>query len=415
MEEQIIEELCSNCEHCVTKPCQMGCPLNNDITDFIEYAKEKEYEQAYLALSKTTVLPSICSRVCNREEQCEKSCVKRISFSPVQIGSLEQIIGDMGLNYSWNIKSHPKTKYKVAVIGSGPASLTCASFLRRYGVQVKIFEKKSTLGGLLTHGIPEFRLPYEITKKTIESILNQGIEVRYNKELGRNLQISDLLEHYQYIFIGIGANIPKKIELKGIQKTGVYYANEFLENKPQFKFKEKTIAIYGGGNTAIDVARMAKKEGANKVYLIYRKEESFLSAFQSEILCAKEEKIEFLLQTCIEEIKGEKKVESIIVNRTILQENELILIENSEMELQCDAVFLALGSQAGEEVKKLGLEQTEDGKIKINSFGETSNPRVYAGGDITKTKNSVAHASRSGRNAAYEILKKLKLFPRKDK
>lgn len=410
MEEKNIEELSSHCETCVTKPCQIGCPLNNDITQAISYAKEKEFEQAYLTLAKTSVLMSVCSRICPREEQCENSCVKKVSFTPVQIGAIEQIIGDMGINYSWNIKPLPKTKYKVAVIGSGPASLTCAAFLRRYGVQVKIFEKHNHLGGLLVHGIPDFRLPREITEKTIESILNEEIEVRYGRELGKNLQLSDLEKDFHAIFIGIGANQPKRINLKGSTKTGVYYANEFLENKQEINFQEKTIAVYGGGNTAMDIARIAKREGASKVYLIYRKDESFLSAFKNEIESAKEEGIEFLLQTCIQEIKGENHVESILVQRTILEENELIFVENSEMELQCDYVFLALGSQASKEVESLGLELTEDKKIKTNLFGQTSNPKVYAGGDITKTKSTVAFAARSGRNAAYEILKQLKIW-----
>ena len=410
MEEKNIEELSSHCETCVTKPCQIGCPLNNDITQAISYAKEKEFEQAYLTLSKTSVLMSVCSRICPKEEQCENSCVKKVSFTPVQIGAIEQIIGDMGINYSWNIKPLPKTKYKVAVIGSGPASLTCAAFLRRYGVQVKIFEKHNHLGGLLIHGIPDFRLPREITEKTIESILNEEIEVRYGRELGKNLQLSDLEKDFHAIFIGIGANQPKRINLKGSTKTGVYYANEFLENKQDINFQEKTIAVYGGGNTAMDIARIAKREGASKVYLIYRKDESFLSAFKNEIESAKEEGIEFLLQTCIQEIKGENHVESIIIQRTIFEENELILVENSEMELQCDYVFLALGSQSSKEVESLGLELTEDKKIKTNLFGQTSNPKVYAGGDITKTKSTVAFAARSGRNAAYEILKQFKIW-----
>ncbi len=405
MEEQQLQVLASNCELCVTKPCQVGCPLNNDITEFIRYIKEKQYESAFLTMKKTSVLLPICGRVCEASEQCKKSCVKGVSFNPVQIKELEKFIGDMGLEYSWNIPVKEEGKYKVAVIGSGPASLTCAAFLRRYGVDVTIFEKHSYLGGLLSHGIPEFRLQKEIVNKTIASILNEGIKVEYNKTLGKDFFLSNLEKEYDAIFLGIGANESKKIDIKGSKKTGVYYANEFLEEKVSLDFNNKTVIVFGGGNTAIDIARIAKENMAKKIYVIYRKKEEQLSAFKSEVESAKEEEIEFLFETIIKEIKGKHSVEKVTLQRTSLEDDKLILVENSEIDLKCDYVFLALGSKTSEEISSLGLELTEENKIKINLMGQTSNPKIYAGGDVAGIKSTVAHASRSGRNAAYAILK----------
>ena len=408
MEEETLKDLSANCEVCITKPCQIGCPLNNDIPKFIKHIQEKDYESAYLTMSKTTTLLSICSRVCPTSEQCENSCVKKVSFTPVQIGELERIIGDMGLDYSWNIPSLKITNHSVAIIGSGPSSLTCAAFLRRNGIAVTIFEKESYLGGLLARGIPDFRLPKEIVNKEIAKILNEGIKVEYNKELGKDIFLQDLEKKYDAIFIGIGANNPNRIVLKGSQKKGVYYANEFLANQETLNFKEKTVMVYGGGNTAVDIARLSKKMGANKVFILYRKEEKYLSAFESEIQSAKEEGIEFLFQTCITEIKGKEKVEKIVIQKTILKDNELTLVDNSQITLDCDYVFLALGAKVNKITSELGLEIDESGKIKINMMGETSHPKVYAGGDVAGIKNTVAYASRSGRNAAYAITLALK-------
>ena len=404
MEENHLQELCQNCESCVTKPCQIGCPLMNDITTSIQYMKQKDYENAYLTLNQTSILMSICGRICPRKEQCEGRCVKGVSFEPVQIGVLESTIGDMGLNYSWNQPRTEETKYHVALIGGGPASLTCAYFLRLHGISVTIYEKHAYLGGLLSHGIPEFRLPQEVVQKTIDKILQTKMEVKYHMELGKNLTIEELENQYDAIFIGIGANTPNELAIPGIKKQGVFYANEFLEQKKSLSFQDKTVAVYGGGNTAMDMARIAARKGAKKVFVLYRRNQEKMSADEIEREEAKQDGVEFLLETSLVEILGEDKVEKISIMKTKDMGEKLENVQDSNIELLCDYVFIAIGSHLE---GTFPLELTDNHKIKIDANGHTSHPKIYAGGDATGTKSIVAYASRSGRNAAYEIIKNL--------
>ena len=278
-----ISKLARYCESCVTKPCQLGCPLGNDITGFIKCIKMKKYKEAYEILSETTVLPSLCGRICPHEKQCQGACVKGVSYTPVQIGQLEAFIGDLSIKNNWRIKSPKKTKYHVAVVGGGPASLTCSAFLRRNGIGVTLYEQYDYLGGIMVHGIPEFRLPKKLVKEVTDRIVDLGIRVKYNMKLGRDISLRELEKEYDAVFLGIGANISSKMNIEGEELDGVYGGNELLEHNIKLDYTGKTVIVSGGGNVAMDVSRSIKRMGAKRVIVIYRRSEKEMPAEVKEI------------------------------------------------------------------------------------------------------------------------------------
>lgn len=408
MEEKEIREYCLNCK---VKPCSNnGCPLNNDIPSFIH---EEDYEKAFNILCNTTVLPAICGKICPHEKQCQGSCVRGIKSHPVPIGDMESIIGDMSIKNDYKIPKEIDEKLvdkKVAVIGSGPAGLTCSAFLARKGVQVTLYEKYNELGGILVHGIPEFRLPKQTVKDTISKILDLGIKVELNKELGKNLNIEDLSGKYDAVFVGIGANIPSKMNIPGEDLEGVYGGNTLLETGKHPSYEGKTVAVIGGGNVAMDSARTIKRLGAKQVYVIYRRAEEQMPAERKEIESAKEEGIEFLFQNNIVKVLGNTHVEKIECIRTQLVKKEgedrlsPVNIEGSNYIMDMDYVVMATGSKPEEKVIE-NFEKNKWGYIAVNEKMQTSIKNVYAGGDIAGEKQTVAWAARSGRNAAESIIK----------
>lgn len=406
-----IEEIRSYCLNCKNSQCRIkGCPLDNCIPEFIH---EIDSKKAYEILCNTTVLPAICGRICPHEKQCEGSCIRGIKGETVSIGAMEAYIGDLSIenNYELSIEVDKRAKDKrVAVIGSGPAGLTCAAFLARRGVKVTIYEKHDKLGGLLTHGIPEFRLPREVVEKTIEKILDLGVETKLNQELGRDFAIEDLAQKYDAVFVAIGANIPAKMNVEGEGLEGVYGGNYLLEYNKHPNYTGKKVAIIGGGNVAMDSARTIKKLGASEVYVIYRRAEEQMPAEKKEIADAKKEGIEFLFQTNIVKILGKEKVEKLECIKTELVkkegENRLspVNIEGSNFILDMDYVVMATGSKPENNIIEK-FEKNEYGYIKIDENMQTSINKVFAGGDIVGQKATVAWASRSGRDAAEKILK----------
>lgn len=406
-----IEEIRSYCLNCKNSQCRIkGCPLGNCIPEFIH---EVDSKKAYEILCNTTVLPAICGRICPHEKQCEGSCIRGIKGEPVSIGAMEAYIGDLSIenNYELSIEVDERAKDKrVAVIGSGPAGLTCAAFLARKGVKVTIYEKHDKLGGLLTHGIPEFRLPRKVVEKTIEKILDLGVEAKLNQELGRDFEIEDLAKKYDAVFVAIGANIPSKMNVEGENLNGVYGGNYLLEYNKHPNYTGKKVAIIGGGNVAMDSARAIKKLGASEVYVIYRRAEEQMPAEKKEIVDAKKEGIEFLFQTNIVKILGTEKVEKLECIKTELVkkegENRLspVNIEGSNFSLDMDYVVMATGSKPENNIIEK-FEKNEYGYIKIDENMQTSINKVFAGGDIVGQKATVAWAARSGRDAAEKILK----------
>ena len=411
-----IQKYTEYCLNCPVKPCSnKGCPLNNDIPTFIKLVKEGKIEEAYKILSKTTVLGSICGRICPHMKQCEGSCVRGIKGDPVQIGEIEAFVFDEALKNKWykNIeKTSEMQGMKVAVVGSGPAGLTCASFLSRSGAEVTIYEKYDKLGGILRHGIPDFRLEKDILDKTIESILDIGIKVEYNKELGININLEDLEKEYDAIFLGFGANIPSKMNIEGEELEGVYGGNSLLETGNHPSYNGKKVAVIGGGNVAMDCARTIKRLGAEKVYVIYRRAEKQMPAERKEIEEAKNEGIEFLFQNNIVKILGNKRVERIECIRTQLVKKEgetrevPINIDGSNYEMNIDYVIMAVGSNPEKElVEKQGLKLNKWGNIEVNENKQTSKEKIYAGGDLVGDKGTVAWAARAGRDAAEAMLR----------
>ena len=410
-----IKKYTEYCLNCPTKPCSNnGCPLNNDIPTFIKLVKEEKIEEAYKILSKTTVLGSICGRICPHMKQCQGSCIRGIKGDPVQIGEIEAFVFDKALKNKW-YKNIEKTRElqgkRVAVVGSGPSGLTCASFLARSGAEVTIYEKYNKLGGILENGIPNFRLEKNILNRTIEAILDMGIKVEYNKELGKNLNLEDLEKEYDTIFLGFGANIPSKMNIEGENLEGVYGGNCLLEKGEHPSYIGKKVAVIGGGNVAMDCARTIKKLGAEKVYVIYRRAEKQMPAESKEIEEAKKEGIEFLFQNNIVKILGKNKVEKIecIKTKLIKKEGELrevpVNIDYSNYEMEIDYVVMAVGSEVEKElINKLGLKINKWGYIEVNEEHQTSKKGIYAGGDLAGDKGTVAWAARAGRDVA-EIIK----------
>lgn len=424
MENKI--EKASYCLNCKAKPCSVkGCPLNNNIPAFIEKVKEENYIEAYKILSETTVLPGICGRICPHFKQCQGSCIRGIKGEPVSIGELEAFAFDKATeqgftlkdcfevykkNNSKNEKNKPK---KVAIIGGGPAGLTCAAFLAKEGVQVTIYEKYDYLGGLLVHGIPDFRLPREVIEKTIKMILDLGIEVKYNTELGKDIKLQDLEQQYDAVFLSFGANVSSKMGVEGEDLNGVFGGNELLEYKLHPNYEGKIACVIGGGNVAMDCARTIKRLGAKEVKVIYRRSREEMPAEAKEIEEAINEGIEFLYQNNVVRIIGDKKVATLELIKTDLIQKEgetrkvPVNIEGSNYTIDADYVIMALGAKPDKIVNDLGLELDKWQHIVINENNQTSNPKIFAGGDLAGNKGTVAWAARSGREAAKSIIKYL--------
>ncbi len=419
LEKERVKEYVDYCLNCKVKPCsEKGCPLSNDIPTFIQAVKEGDIKKAYQILLNTTMLGAVCGRICPHEKQCQGSCVRGIKGDPVNIGELEAYVFDVALKngyYKEIIKTDELKGKKIAVIGSGPASLNCSAFLARVGANVTIYEKMEDLGGILRYGIPDFRLPKTILDDTIQQILSLGIKVKTNLKLRSNIELETLCNEYDVVFLGIGANIPGKMNILGEELNGVYGGNSLLENGNHPDYTGKKVAVIGGGNVAMDCARTIKRLGADEVNIIYRRAEKQMPAEKKEIEEAKKEGINFLFQNNIVQIIGSEKVEKIECIKTELVKKEgedrevPVDIENSNYFIDIDYVVMAVGSNPDREVvDKLGLELNQNGYIKVDENYKTSHPKVYAGGDLIGQKATVAWAAYSGREAAKAIIQNLK-------
>ena len=415
---QNIEQKSEYCLNCKLKPCSLkGCPLNNDIPSFIKQIKEEKYEDAFDILSNTTVLSAICGRICPHKKQCQGTCIRGIKGESVSIGELEAFIGDYSITNDLKILKEvgdSNLNLKVAIVGGGPAGITCSAFLAKHGVQVTIFERYDYLGGLLMYGIPDFRLSKDIVKNTIQKILDLGIQVKYNQQLGENLKLEYLTENYDYVVLAFGANCSSKMGVEGENLDGVYGGNELLENRSFPNFTGKTVIINGGGNVAMDTARTIKRLGAKNVKIVYRRAKEQMPAEEKEVADAEKEGIEILFQNNIVKINGTRRVESVELIKTELIKKEgdtrlsPINIKGSNYVIQADYVVMALGSETDRFVQNLGLELDKWNNIKINEKYQTSNPKIYAGGDIIGKAKTVAWAARYGRDIAEEIVNEVR-------
>ena len=409
-----IMKIANYCLNCKTKPCTKGCPLGNNIPEFIKCIKEEKFDDAYDVLQETTVLSSICGRICPHSKQCEGNCVRGIKGNPVDIGLLESFVGDVNKEKNIELKEKLVNNKKVGIIGGGPSGLTAAAFLARSGCDVTIYEKEEKLGGILNYGIPDFRLDKKIINNTIDKVLILGIQVKSGYVLGKNISLEDLKKEYDAIYLAFGANNSCFMDVEGKNLDNVYGANELLKYNKHPDYKEKNVAIIGGGNVAIDIARTVKRLDAKSVNIIYRREEKQMPAEPKEIKDAKNEGVNFIHKANLVKIIGNSHVEKIELIKTQLVKKEgetreyPINIENSNYQIDMDYVIMAIGSKIDRELAiKNGLELDEKGYIKVDDNYKTNIDGVFAGGDLIGGKCTVAWASKAGRDAAKNIVQYL--------
>lgn len=421
-QEAVLEA--SRCLNCKKPQCVDGCPVSIDIPGFIKEIASGNFEQAYKVLSLYTSLPAVCGRVCPQETQCEERCVLGKRGDAESIGKLERFAADYARRHHVNTDDAHKTiDKKIAVIGAGPAGLTCAGELSKMGYQVTIFEALQESGGVLTYGIPEFRLPEEVVAHEVENIKNSGVKIENNTVIGRTISVDDLVkEGYQAVFIGSGAGLPRFMNIPGENLNGVYSANEFLTRNNLMKSFDdnydtpinvgQKVAVIGGGNVAMDAARVAKRLGAD-VSILYRRTEKELPARIEEVNHAKEEGIKFEMLTAPTEIIGTEDgwVKSLNCVRNELAEPDEsgrrrpVKIEGSDYTEDFETVIMALGTNPNPLIasttKNLDIENW--GGIIINEDSQTSREEIFAGGDAVTGSATVILAMGAGKNAAKSI------------
>ena len=432
----------SRCLNCPTKPCMQGCPVAVNIPGFLQKAAAGDFAGALAIIRETSLLPAVCGRVCPQEKQCQKFCTMGKLLKDVDkavaIGRVERFVADLARENKASgsvgkgagtpeSPSIPRTGKKVAVIGSGPASITCAADCAKAGHDVTIFEAFHKCGGVLVYGIPEFRLPKEIVRQEIDGLKSLGVKIETNFVVGRTRKLKDLMakDGFDAVFVGTGAGLPKFMGIEGENLNGVFSANEYLtranlmkaylEDKAVTPFWHgKRVAVLGGGNVAMDASRMALRLGADKVYLIYRRSEIEMPARREEVLHAKEEGVEFHMLENAKRILGDDKgfVTGLECLKYELGEPDAsgrrspVAIKGSEFTLDVDTVIVAVGNASNPLIPTTteGLEVNKRGNIVVDqATNMTSIPGVFAGGDIVLGAATVILAMGEGRKAAAGI------------
>lgn len=423
---KLAKDEADRCLNCKNAPCMSGCPVGVHIPDFIANVKQGNIQGAYRVLKNDNNLAAICGRVCPQENQCEKHCVRKDKLGgSVAIGNLERYVADQAIANGYDEKPQiVKIGKRVAVVGSGPASLSCAADLARCGVDVTMYEALHEAGGVLVYGIPEFRLPKALVKKEIDKVRALGVDIETNVVVGKTIFIEELLFEYDAVFIGTGAGVPMLLKVKGENINGVYSANEYLTRINLMKaYKKdaitpvkrgKNVVVVGAGNVAMDSARTALRMGAN-VKLVYRRGREEMPARKEEINHAEEEGVEFLLLANPVEIIGDEQGNVKAVKCIEMQLGEPdasgrrspIPVEGSEFTVDCDEVIVALGTTPNPIIKRSmpSLETTKKGTIVADENGLTNIPRLYAGGDAMTGAATVILAMGAGKRSAQAILK----------
>jgi glutamate synthase (NADPH/NADH) small chain len=422
---EMAQEEAGRCLNCKNPKCVEGCPVNVRIPEFIAKVAEGDFKAAYEIITSTNALPALSGRVCPQETQCESRCVRGIKGEPVAIGRLERFVADW---YRENInampqKAEPNGK-KVAVVGSGPAGLTCASDLAKKGYEVSLFEALHTAGGVLVYGIPEFRLPKDIVANEVKKLEAQGVKVMTNMVIGRVLTIDELFEMgFQAVFVGSGAGLPMFMHIPGESLKGVMSANEYLTRTNLMRaydesydtpvIRSKAVAVVGGGNVAMDGARCAMRLGADKVYIVYRRGEAEMPARKEEQHHAKEEGIEFKTLCNPVEILGDEngRVCGMKCVRMELGEPDAsgrrrpVEIPDSEFVLDVDTVIMALGTSPNPLIRSTtpGLDTNRKGCLVVNENEMTTREGVFAGGDAVTGAATVILAMGAGKKGAAAI------------
>ncbi len=428
--EELAKMEALRCLQCPKPVCVDGCPVNVKIGDFIALVAEGDFNGAAAKLKEDNLLPAICGRVCPQEEQCEAKCVVGKKNEPVAIGRLERFVADYERN-NFGIRTpelKPKSGKKVAVVGSGPAGLSCAGDLIQMGHDVTVFEALHELGGVLVYGIPQFRLPKEIVKAEVDALKNLGVDFQPNTVVGFSDTIDELLaDGYDACFVAVGAGLPYFMNIPGENLNGVYSANEFLTrvnlmkaylfpeyDTPVFHVKDKNVAVFGGGNTAMDAVRTSKRLGAKNAYIIYRRSDAELPARKEEIHHAKEEGVEFIFLSNPLEFIGDEKgwLKSVRLQRMELGEPDAsgrrrpVPIKDSEYILDIDMTVVAIGNGSNPIIQKTtpDIGYNKWGNILVDDKTmKTSKKGVFAGGDIVTGGATVILAMGAGRTAAKAI------------
>ena len=432
-EEMAVDEA-KRCLNCKNKPCVAGCPVNIHIPEFIQKVAEGDYEGAYQIISLSSSLPAVCGRVCPQETQCEGKCTRGIKGEPVGIGRLERFVADWHNAHCTTAPDKPQPNgHKVAIVGSGPAGLTCAGDLAKMGYDVTIFEALHLAGGVLVYGIPEFRLPKAIVQKEVDNLKALGVKVETNMVIGRVLTIEELKDEYGFeaVFIGSGAGLPLFMNIPGENLKGVFSANEFLTRSNLMKayrddsttpiWHAKNVAVVGGGNVAMDAARTAKRLGAENVYIVYRRGMEELPARKEEVEHAEEEGIIFKTLCNPVEITaaptdnprdpeygtavGMKCIRMELGEPDASGRRRPVEIPGSEFEMDVDCIIMSLGTSPNPLLKKTtpGLDTKKWGEIIADENGLTSIEGVYAGGDAVTGAATVILAMGAGKTAAASI------------
>lgn len=416
----------SRCLNCPKPRCVTQCPVHIDIPAFIKEVTEGNFAGAAEVIHRDSSLPSVCGRVCPQENQCEGACVLGIKGEPVAIGKLERFVGDYAIEHNpETVTPAPRNGKRVAVVGSGPAGLACASDLAKLGYEVKIFEALHKVGGVLVYGIPEFRLPKDkIVAKEVEAVRRLGVEIETDVIVGRTLRVDELLdrEGYDAVFIGTGAGLPRFMGIEGENLNGVFSANEMLTRTNLMHAYDDTYdtpirigkrcVVVGGGNVAMDAVRTAKRLGA-EAFIVYRRGEEELPARREEVHHAKQEGIEFRMLSNPVRINGDEKgnVKSITCIRMELGEPDASgrrrpqEVPGSEFDIECDTVIMALGTSPNPLIKSTteGLETNKRGCLTADEEGRTTREGVFAGGDAVTGAATVILAMGAGRKAAKAI------------
>lgn len=413
---------CLQCKH---RPCMKGCPVSVRIPEFIAKVAQGDFLAAYEIITSTNALPAVCGRVCPQENQCERECVRGIKGESVAIGRLERFVADYFMeNGTAASKRAEPNGIKVAVIGAGPAGLSCAGDLARRGFEVTVYEAIHKAGGVLVYGIPEFRLPKAIVEREIDSLRALGVKIETDMVIGRALSLDELGEMgYKAVFVGSGAGLPRFMGIEGEGLLGVYSANEFLTRINLMKaykdeydtpiIRSKSVAVIGGGNVAMDAARCAMRLGAERVYIVYRRGEEEIPARLEEIHHAKEEGIEFRLLTAPTRLLGNDQgwVRGMECVKMRLGEPDAsgrrspVEIPGSQYEMEVDSVIMAIGTSPNPLIRTTteGLQADRRGCLIVNEEMATTKPGVYAGGDAVTGAATVILAMGAGKKAAESI------------
>ncbi|MFT0211279.1 FAD-dependent oxidoreductase [Pseudomonas sp. F1_0610] len=429
-------EQAERCLACGNPYCEWKCPLHNYIPDWLRLATEGKVVEAAELAHQTNTLPEVCGRVCPQDRLCEGACtLNETGFGAVTIGSIEKYITEQALAQGWqpDMSQVSKTNKKVAVIGAGPAGLGCADILVRNGVTPVVFDKHPEIGGLLTFGIPEFKLEKSVMQRRRTIFQQMGVEFKLNTEIGKDVQIGQLLAEYDAVFIGMGTYNAMQGGFAGEQLQGVYnaldyliantnYQQGFVADKNQFiDFKDKKVVVLGGGDTAMDCTRTAIRQGAKQVTCVYRRDAASMPGSRREVKNAKEEGVEFLFNRQPLAIEGTQQVTGVKFIETQLSEPDAkgrrkpVEIQGSEHVIQADVVVLAFGFRPSPAswFSQQHIELDEQGRVKVDQFGkylmQTNNPKIFAGGDMVRGSDLVVTAIAEGRKAAEGILEYLGL------